>query len=114
MIASPLAWTVAKEKGLDLLSISIVGEHRERNNFGPKFYSSWNCDLFEFGNVRSLGAAENRVVPKEGGEGDDIYETKVLLTATLSCDHRVVDGEVGAQFLSAFKAAVEKQETLLL
>jgi pyruvate dehydrogenase E2 component (dihydrolipoamide acetyltransferase) len=25
MIASPLAWTVAKEKGLDLLSISIVG-----------------------------------------------------------------------------------------
>lgn len=62
----------------------------------------------------ALGAAENRVVPKEGGEGDDIYETKVLLTATLSCDHRVVDGAVGAQFLSAFKAAVEKPETLLL
>jgi pyruvate dehydrogenase E2 component (dihydrolipoamide acetyltransferase) len=39
----------------------------------------------------ALGAAENRVVPKEGGEGDDIYETKVLLTATLSCDHRVVE-----------------------
>jgi len=62
----------------------------------------------------ALGAAENRVVPKEDGEGDDIYETKVLLTATLSCDHRVVDGAVGAQFLSAFKAAVEKPETLLL
>jgi pyruvate dehydrogenase E2 component (dihydrolipoamide acetyltransferase) len=62
----------------------------------------------------ALGAAENRVVPKEGGEGDDIYETKVLLTATLSCDHRVVDGAVGAQFLSAFKAAIEKPETLLL
>jgi len=62
----------------------------------------------------ALGAAENRVVPKEGGEGDDIYETKVLLTATLSCDHRVVDGAVGAQFLSAFKAAIETPETLLL
>ena len=62
----------------------------------------------------ALGAAENRVVPKEDGEGDDIYETKVLLTATLSCDHRVVDGAVGAQFLSAFKSAVEKPETLLL
>jgi len=63
----------------------------------------------------ALGAAENRVVPKENGEGEnDIYETKVVLTATLSCDHRVVDGAVGAQYLSAFKAAVEKPEMLLL
>lgn len=62
----------------------------------------------------ALGAAENRIVPKEGGEGDDIYSTSVVLTATLSCDHRVVDGAVGAQFLSAFKTAVEKPETLLL
>mmetsp|Transcript_19374 Transcript_19374/g.28258 ORF Transcript_19374/g.28258 Transcript_19374/m.28258 type:complete len:261 (+) Transcript_19374:133-915(+) len=62
----------------------------------------------------ALGAAENRVVPKEDGEGDDLYETNVVLTATLSCDHRVVDGAVGAQFLSAFKSAVEKPETLLL
>lgn len=63
----------------------------------------------------ALGAAENRVVPKENGDGEnDIYETKVVLTATLSCDHRVVDGAVGAQYLSAFKAAVEKPEMLLL
>lgn len=62
----------------------------------------------------ALGAAENRVVPKEGGDGDDLYDTKVMLTATLSCDHRVVDGAVGAQWLSAFKAAVESPETLLL
>jgi Pyruvate/2-oxoglutarate dehydrogenase complex, dihydrolipoamide acyltransferase (E2) component, and related enzymes len=62
----------------------------------------------------ALGAAENRIVPKEDGEGDDIYETKVLLTATLSCDHRVVDGAVGAQYLSAFKAAIETPEMLLL
>ncbi len=63
----------------------------------------------------ALGAAENRVVPKEDvGDDDDIYETKVMLTATLSCDHRVVDGAVGAQWLSAFKAAVESPETLLL
>lgn len=63
----------------------------------------------------ALGAAENRVVPKENPEDEnDIYENKVLLTATLSCDHRVVDGAVGAQFLSAFKAGVEKPETLLL
>ena len=62
----------------------------------------------------ALGAAENRVVPKEGGDEGDLYDTKVMLTATLSCDHRVVDGAVGAQWLSAFKAAVESPETLLL
>ncbi len=63
----------------------------------------------------ALGAAENRVVPKEEvGDDGELYDTKVMLTATLSCDHRVVDGAVGAQWLSAFKAAVESPETLLL
>ena len=63
----------------------------------------------------ALGAAENRVVPKEEvSEDGELYDTKVMLTATLSCDHRVVDGAVGAQWLSAFKAAVESPETLLL
>jgi pyruvate dehydrogenase E2 component (dihydrolipoamide acetyltransferase) len=36
------------------------------------------------------------------------------LTATLSCDHRVVDGAVGAGWLSAFKTHVENPSTLLL
>lgn len=63
----------------------------------------------------ALGAAENRVVPKENpAENDDIFDTRVILTATLSCDHRVVDGAVGAQWLSAFKTAVEHPETLIL
>jgi len=67
----------------------------------------------------ALGAAENRVVPREVDMDDvedsgEIYEVKVMLTATLSCDHRVVDGAVGAQWLSSFKTAVENPETLLL
>ena len=63
----------------------------------------------------ALGAAENRLVPKQVLEdGDEMSDVKVLLTATLSCDHRVVDGAVGAQWLSAFKTAVESPEILLL
>lgn len=66
----------------------------------------------------ALGAAENRIVPKAAEDIDEedgeIYDVNVMLTATLSCDHRVVDGAVGAQWLSAFKAAVENPETLLL
>jgi pyruvate dehydrogenase E2 component (dihydrolipoamide acetyltransferase) len=61
----------------------------------------------------ALGAMENRIVPSDEGE-EEIYKESVVLTATLSCDHRVVDGAVGAQWLSAFKSHVENPNTLLL
>ena len=36
------------------------------------------------------------------------------LTMTLSCDHRVFDGAVGAQFLGALKELLEKPALLLV
>jgi pyruvate dehydrogenase E2 component (dihydrolipoamide acetyltransferase) len=36
------------------------------------------------------------------------------LTVTLSCDHRVFDGAVGAQFLGALKALFESPALLLV
>ncbi len=36
------------------------------------------------------------------------------MTCTLSGDHRVVDGAVGAEFLAAFKKLVEDPLTMLL
>lgn len=37
-----------------------------------------------------------------------------MMSVTLSCDHRVVDGAVGAQWLKAFRAYLEKPMTMLL
>lgn len=37
-----------------------------------------------------------------------------VMQVTLSCDHRVVDGAVGAQWLKAFKAMVEDPIKMLL
>jgi pyruvate dehydrogenase E2 component (dihydrolipoamide acetyltransferase) len=37
-----------------------------------------------------------------------------MLTATLSCDHRVVDGALGAQLLAAIKALIETPVTMLV
>ncbi|CAM9882471.1 unnamed protein product [Laminaria digitata] len=37
-----------------------------------------------------------------------------MLSATLSCDHRVVDGAVSAQWLAAFRGLVESPLTMLL
>jgi pyruvate dehydrogenase E2 component (dihydrolipoamide acetyltransferase) len=62
----------------------------------------------------ALGALENRIVPNNDEESEEIYKESVVMTATLSCDHRVVDGAVGAQWLSAFKSHVENPTTLLL
>jgi len=36
------------------------------------------------------------------------------LTVTLSCDHRIFDGAVGAQYLGAFKELLEKPALLLV
>lgn len=62
----------------------------------------------------AIGALENRIVPNDDENSDEIYKECVVMTATLSCDHRVVDGAVGAQWLSAFKSHVENPSTLLL
>lgn len=62
----------------------------------------------------ALGVIENRIVPNDDAEAEDIYKESVMVTATLSCDHRVVDGAVGAQWLAAFKNHVENPVTLLL
>jgi pyruvate dehydrogenase E2 component (dihydrolipoamide acetyltransferase) len=62
----------------------------------------------------AIGAMENRIVPNDDEDSDQIYKESVMMTATLSCDHRVVDGAVGAQWLSAFKSHLENPSTLLL
>lgn len=37
-----------------------------------------------------------------------------MMTVTMSCDHRVVDGAVGAQWMAAFKSYLENPSTMLL
>lgn len=48
------------------------------------------------------------------GDGEQPYTVAPVMTCTLSCDHRVVDGAVGAQYLQAFKTIVENPLALLL
>jgi len=62
----------------------------------------------------AIGSLENRIVPNDDPDSENIYNESVVFTATLSCDHRVVDGAVGAQWLAAFKSHVENPTTLLL
>jgi pyruvate dehydrogenase E2 component (dihydrolipoamide acetyltransferase) len=55
------------------------------------------------GAILSVGAGEKRPVVK----GDEIVIANVM-SVTLTCDHRVVDGAVGARWLAAFKELLEE------
>ncbi len=60
------------------------------------------------GAIMSVGAGEKRPVVR----GDSLAVATVM-TVTLTCDHRVVDGAVGARFLQAFKPMIENPVTML-
>jgi pyruvate dehydrogenase E2 component (dihydrolipoamide acetyltransferase) len=59
--------------------------------------------------ILAVGAGEQRVVVRDG----QIAITAVM-TLTLSADHRVVDGAVGAKFLSAVKGYLEAPVTMFV
>jgi pyruvate dehydrogenase E2 component (dihydrolipoamide acetyltransferase) len=58
----------------------------------------------------AVGAGERR--PTETPEGGVRFTSQ--MTVTLSCDHRVVDGVVGAKLLAAFKTLVENPLSFLI
>jgi pyruvate dehydrogenase E2 component (dihydrolipoamide acetyltransferase) len=61
------------------------------------------------GCILAVGAGEQRPVVKNGA-----LAIATVMSCTLSVDHRVVDGAVGAEFLSAFKKIVEDPLAMLL
>jgi pyruvate dehydrogenase E2 component (dihydrolipoamide acetyltransferase) len=61
------------------------------------------------GCILAVGAGEQRAVVKNGA-----LAVATVMSVTLSVDHRVVDGSVGAEFLAAFKKIVEDPLTMLL
>jgi len=60
--------------------------------------------------ILAVGATRRAPVEAEDGAVKFISQ----MTVTLSCDHRVVDGALGAELLAAFKAFVEKPVTALV
>ncbi|WP_339336231.1 2-oxo acid dehydrogenase subunit E2 [uncultured Maricaulis sp.] len=61
------------------------------------------------GMIMSVGAGEQRPVVKDGA-----LAIATVMTVTLTCDHRVVDGATGAKWLQAFKTYVEDPMTMLM
>ncbi len=61
------------------------------------------------GAILSVGAGEKRAVVR-----GDALAIATMMTVTLTCDHRVVDGAIGARWLAAFKAMIEEPITMIV
>ena len=59
--------------------------------------------------ILAVGMAEKRPVIVN----DEVLISEVM-TVTLSCDHRAVDGALGAKWLKVFKSLIENPSLMLL
>ena len=62
--------------------------------------------------ILAIGATEKKLVLDESSEKG--FKEVSVMKVTMSCDHRVVDGAVGAQWMKAFKAYLESPLSLML
>jgi pyruvate dehydrogenase E2 component (dihydrolipoamide acetyltransferase) len=60
--------------------------------------------------ILAVGAAQRR--PTETADGGVKFVDQ--MTVTLGCDHRAIDGALGAELLAAFKAVLEKPVAMLV
>lgn len=59
--------------------------------------------------ILAVGAGEPRMIVRDGAPA-----VATIMSVTLACDHRAIDGALGARLLAAFKHAVEHPAALLV
>ena len=117
----------AEEKGLAVISneIKSLAERAKAKKLKPQEYEGGGFSVSNLGMfgikdftavinppqaaILAVGAGEQRAVVRDG-----ILKTATIMTVTLSCDHRVIDGATGARFLQAFKGFIEEPSSMLL
>ena len=125
-LITPIIWA-AETKGLAQISAEMSDlalRARERklkpeefqggtfsiSNMGMLGIKSFASIINEpHGMIMSIGAGEKRPIVK-----NDALAIATMMTVTVTCDHRVVDGALGAAFLKAFKSFLEDPMAMLL
>jgi pyruvate dehydrogenase E2 component (dihydrolipoamide acetyltransferase) len=118
----------AEAKSLTVVSAEMrdLAERARQRKLRPSEYQGGSSAISNLGmyGVREFSAIINpphatilavgatRRAPAEADDGSVKFISQ--MTVTLSCDHRVVDGALGAQLLVAFKDFVEKPVTALV
>jgi len=117
----------AETKGLMAISNEVrsLAERAKAKKLKPQDYeggsfSISNLGMFGIRNftavinppqaaILAIGAGEERAIVKDGK-----VVAATVMTVTMSCDHRVIDGATGARFLQTFKTFVEEPASMLL
>ena len=117
----------AEEKGLAVISneVKSLAERARAKKLKPSEFEGGSFAISNLGMfgvkdftavinppqaaILAVGAGEKRAV----AVGDRI-EAATIMTVTMSCDHRVIDGATGARFLQSFKQFVEEPAAMLL
>jgi len=125
-LVTPVIWA-AEQKGLAALSqiTQDLAKRAREGSLSPEEYNGGSFTISNLGMfgvrdfaavinppqgaILAVGAGQERPVVREGA-----LAVATVMTVTLSCDHRVVDGAVGASWLQAFKSYIENPVTMLL
>jgi pyruvate dehydrogenase E2 component (dihydrolipoamide acetyltransferase) len=117
----------AEEKGLAVISneVKSLAERAKTKKLKPQEYegggfSISNLGMFGIkdfaavinpphGCILAVGAGEPRAVVKNGA-----LAIANVMSCTIACDHRVVDGATGARWMQAFKKIIEAPAMLAL
>jgi pyruvate dehydrogenase E2 component (dihydrolipoamide acetyltransferase) len=117
----------AEEKGLVAISAEVksLAERARTRKLKPQEYEGGsfaisNLGMFGIKNftaiinpphaaILAVGAGEERAIVRDGK-----IEAAMIMTVTMSCDHRVIDGATGARFLQYFRQFVEDPAAMLL
>ncbi|EAZ39503.1 hypothetical protein OsJ_23938 [Oryza sativa Japonica Group] len=120
----------ADKKGLGMIAEEVkqLAQRARDNSLKPDDYEGGTFTISNLGGpfgikqfcaiinppqsaILAIGSAERRVIP---GSANGQYEFGSFMSATMSCDHRVIDGAIGAEFLKAFKGYIENPTSMLL
>jgi pyruvate dehydrogenase E2 component (dihydrolipoamide acetyltransferase) len=117
----------AEEKGLAEISneVKSLAERARAKKLKPPEYEGGSFAISNLGmfGVRNFTAVINpphaAILAAGAGEQRAVViggkvEVATVMTVTMSCDHRVVDGATGARFLQAFKQYIEEPAAMLL
>lgn len=125
-LITPIVWA-AETKGLAQISheMADLAERARNKKLRPEEFQGGTFTISNMGMmgikefasiinephgmIMSIGAGEKRPVVK-----NDALAIATVMTVTVTCDHRVVDGALGAAFLKAFRSFLEDPMAMLL
>jgi pyruvate dehydrogenase E2 component (dihydrolipoamide acetyltransferase) len=109
-ISAEMVALADKARARKLMPEDYAGGTFSISNLGMMGIRSFASILNEpQGCILSVGAGEQRPVVKNGA-----LAIATVMSVTLTCDHRVVDGAVGAAWLKAFKGLIEQPLSMML